>query len=307
MSLAVPVAIIIFNRPKETRQLLKTLRSVKPRTVMIIADGARVEGAHAGEHERVLETRRVCEQEIDWACQVDMNYSTKNLGCKRRVVSGLDWVFSRHDRAIILEDDCIPSISFFRFTEELLTYFDGNPRVSSISGSNPFNCQLNSSDSYFMTKYSRIWGWATWASAWACNDPNMQTWPKYKNSDLLQKYFRNNAEVRYWSSIFDEVYCGRIDTWDYQWFYSNILLGKKVATSVRNLVTNIGFGENATHTRNKRSQKACFPRMEVDFPIKHPVDNRVAEIFDAYQQRQILSSSSKATILNRILKAFRNA
>ena len=131
--LTTPVAFIIFNRPDTTRIVFEEIKKAKPEKLLIIADGPR--NNKPGEKERCAETRAIVEN-IDWECEVLRNYSDKNMGCKNRVASGLNWVFENVEEAIILEDDCLPDQSFFRYCQELLEKYRDDKRIMLIAGDN---------------------------------------------------------------------------------------------------------------------------------------------------------------------------
>jgi hypothetical protein len=242
----VPVLLIIFNRPEETKRCIEALSVVKPATVFLAADGPRQEG----DQQLCRETRAVAES-ISWPCEIEKNYANENLGCGVRVQTAIDWAFDKTDQLIILEDDCIASSSFFPFCEQLLSYYNDNLRVMHVSGN---NFQLDSSQcqySYYFSKYTHAWGWATWKRAWQNFDWDMSGWPDYKSKNRIREYCDDPLEQRYWTGIFDQMYKGAPDVWDYKWNFScwrnN---GVAILPSV-NLVTNIGYGENATHTTGK--------------------------------------------------------
>ena len=163
MSLSTPVAFIIFNRPDTTEIVFETIRQAKPSKLLVVADGPRTD--RSGEVEKCTATRAVIER-VDWECEVITNYSDVNLGCKRRVSGGIDWIFSQVEEAIILEDDCLPAPSFFQFCQTMLERYRYDDRISMIGGSNYQQENSRTSDSYFFTKYAHIWGWATWRRAW---------------------------------------------------------------------------------------------------------------------------------------------
>jgi hypothetical protein len=242
---AVPVAYIVFNRPKHTAETFAALREQRPSKLFIIADGPRA--GHPTDAQNCIEVRKIVEQ-IDWPCKVHRNYAEANLGCKRRVVTGLDWVFREVERAIVLEDDCLPSPDFYRFCEALLERYADDPRVMAVTGNNFQAGRRRGRAAYYFSRYNHIWGWATWRRAWQKNDPSIAFWPTWKRSESWMRSFPDRLERRYWSEVFDQTHRGEIDTWDYQWFASVWYHGGLTATPNVNLVTNIGYGPEATHT-----------------------------------------------------------
>src|SRR4030095_1100293 len=131
--LQTPVALLIFNRPETTARVLAEIRNARPAKLLIIGDGPRP--GEPADAERCLAARAAAAN-IDWGCEVLKNYSDVNLGCGQRPASGLDWVFQNVDRAIIMEDDCLPHPTFFRFCDELLEHYRDDERVMTVSGNN---------------------------------------------------------------------------------------------------------------------------------------------------------------------------
>ena len=249
-----PIAFIIFNRPKETKVVFDAIAKIKPKKLFIIADGPSNDA-----------TRAIVEK-IDWDCDVQRNYSEVNLGCRNRVSSGLDWVFSMVDRAIILEDDCVPDPSFFDFCTELLEKYKDDTRVMHIGG-NYFGKKKN--QSYYFSKIPHIWGWATWKRAWKLYDVDIQKWPGLKKSSALKPLFKNPAAYEYWSTIWDQYERHGIDSWDGQWFFACLSHHGLAINPYVNLVQNIGFSASATHTK-VANEFANVPAQPMHFPLTHP-------------------------------------
>lgn len=215
MCFSTPVAFFIFNRPDKTRAVFESIRKIQPKKLLVVADGPRF----SEEIIKCDQARSVIEQ-VDWDCDVLTNLSDKNLGCKYRISSGLDWVFSEVEEAIILEDDCVPALSFFDFCQDMLKYYRYDERVMHIAGNNFQSGKSRTDYSYYFSKYTHIWGWASWRRAWKFYDVDMHTWPECKKLKLICSVFDSRDEQQYWTEIFDSVYEGRIDTWDYQWYYT---------------------------------------------------------------------------------------
>ena len=264
--LSTPVAFIIFNRPDMTARVFEAIRQAEPPQLLVIADGPRPD--QPGDVEKCAAARSVVDQ-VDWPCEVLTNYSEVNLGCKRRVSSGLDWVFETVEEAIILEDDCLPHPSFFRFCEELLERYRDDERVAMISGDNFQFGRSCTAYSYYFSRYTHIWGWASWRRAWNNYDVDMELWPQIRDGNWLNDLLHDGKLVRYWTNIFERVYRGEIDTWDYQWAFVCLMhRGFTILPSV-NLVSNIGFAMDATHT-DSRSRLSALEICEMKFPLKHP-------------------------------------
>jgi hypothetical protein len=195
-----PVVLIVFNRPDPTAQVFAAIREAQPSQLFLISDGPRAN--RPDDLEKCRAVRAVIDQ-VDWPCDVQTNYAEKNMGCKYRVASGLDWVFSVVEEAIILEDDCLPHPSFFKYCEELLEKYRDDRRIGIISGHNNLFGYRRSADSYYYSNIPYIWGWATWRRTWEAYDFNISLWPEVRDSNRLKDIFKHAIEVNTWTSIFD--------------------------------------------------------------------------------------------------------
>jgi len=297
-SLKVPVLFLIFNRPGTTQQVFNEIRKAQPSQLFVAADGPRKD-RHA-DYELCKKTREIIQQ-VDWDCEVFTRFQDENLGCKRAVSSAINWFFSIVEEGIILEDDCIPDQSFFPFCQELLEKYRHDERIMMISGDNFQFGKKRTNYSYYFSKYFHVWGWATWRRAWKHYDIYMKSWPEIKQGGWLKDILKDNHAEKFWENIFENTYHGKINTWDYQWIFSCwIQNGISILPNV-NLVKNIGFDGNATHTKNKNKQ-ADLPANSIDFPLKNPdfiiIDN------DADSRTQVLMQ--KMNILYRIKDKIQN-
>jgi hypothetical protein len=264
MGLQTPVAFFVFNRPEPTRRVFSEIAKARPRTLLIVADGPRER--RDGEAERCAEVRRIVEA-VDWECTVLRNYAPANLGCRRRVSSGLDWVFAQCEEAIILEDDCLPDASFFPFCEELLGRYRHDERVMMISGDNFQEGRATSVFSYYFSGYAHVWGWASWRRAWNLYDVDMALWPVVR--DGLFRDLGDGVSEAYWREVFDRTASGEIDTWDYQWLFACAAQNGLTILPEANLISNIGFGAGATHT-HQPNRLAGLATSPMSFPLRHP-------------------------------------
>lgn len=259
------VLFLIFNRPDTTKEVFEAIRRAKPPRLYVAADGPRDE--KSGEGEKCERVRRIATK-VDWDCEIKTLFREQNLGCKMAVSSAIDWFFDHVHEGIILEDDCLPSQSFFWFCQELLERYRDDKRVMTISGNNFYKGPNLSSYSYYFSRYPLIWGWATWKEAWEAFDPNMSLWPKIRDQGNLKYGFEHLKTGKYWEKIFQEVYDNKIDTWDYAWtFASWINNGLSILPNV-NLVSNIGFGMDATHTTGDPGSGSLISR-DMTFPLRH--------------------------------------
>lgn len=261
------VLFLVFNRLETTRQVFAAIRKAKPPRLYIAADGARAD--KESEDEKVKEVREYVMSHIDWACEVKTLFRYKNLGCKYAVSGAIDWFFSNEEMGIILEDDCLPSQSFFWYCEELLERYKDNTQIMHIGGFPYVKGKDINDESYYFSQYSMVWGWATWKQAWEKYDVDMKIWPKIKENKIHFNMFCNFYEAQFREKIWDLVYNREIDTWDYQWLFAIRLQSGIAILPKKNLIINLGFNDEATHT--KKQPKNHFPDLhEINMPLVHP-------------------------------------
>lgn len=243
-----PVVFICFNRPKLARRVFSRVREARPEKLYIIADGPRP--YKPGEPEKCTETRRLVESMIDWPCEVRKNYAETNMGCGRRIISGLDWVFNRDESAVIIEDDVLTDPSFFPFCETLLARYRDAAGIMQIGGYNRFNYDPGNS-SYFYSRYAGIWGWATWRRAWQrLGEMDEAEWARIKRENLFRDKCLSETEAALRSQALNDVFSGRIDTWASRWDLTKTMNNGLGIIPSRNLVKNIGYSLTSTHTIN---------------------------------------------------------
>lgn len=260
------VAYIVFNRPQYTEKTFEVLRQQRPAKLYVIADGPRP--GHPTDAERCARVREIVAQ-VDWPCEVHRNYAESNLGLKRRVSSGLDWVFTQEECAIVLEDDCVAHPDFFRFCDELLVRYADDARIAVVTGNNFQNGQSRGDGTYYFSKYNHCWGWATWRRAWRNYEGDLPFWDHWSQSSDWKQKTPDAVERRYWEQIFALVKAGKIDSWAYPWTASVWYHGGLTATPNVNLVSNIGFGADATHTTSDASPLASLPTHALG-ALRHP-------------------------------------
>ena len=265
----IPVAVIIFNRPQCTERLLAALRPIQPAKLHIIADAPR--HTHPADAELCAKTRSLLEHGIDWNCQIARDYAPENLGCGRRPATGISRVFNAESMAIILEDDCLPGADFFSFCRELLLRYEHDSRVMMISGNRHFSTSIDIPSSYSFTRYTQTWGWATWRRAWQHFDYDMKNWPALRNQPAFTGNFVVDKDQRHWQRHFDTCHQDQAKHyWDYQWTWSCLSQGGLCAVPAGNLVSNIGFDAQATHTFDPGNDFFNLPAEPLHFPLHHP-------------------------------------
>jgi len=294
-----PVAVIIFNRPDNVSKLIECLKEERDRELFVISDGARKNVPD--EAEKV----KVCRDMFKtWPSNTYFNLADSNMGCKDRVSSGLDWVFEHTDRAIILEDDCHPHHDFFRFADELLERLENDSRVMSICGTNLFSLGDNFNWSYCFSKYQNCWGWATWKRSWELYDHNLSGLPAAKQTDFLREYLGSRRAAMYWHYILDKVREGQINSWAYIWSFSSFLCRGLHVIPQYNLVENVGFGAEATHTE-KVPPYLMANTNSITFPLKHPPIVSSLDRYDKTIEDTIFSKSIYQRILWCLRKVFK--
>ncbi len=264
-----PVALIIFNRPEVTERVFGEIARARPQKLFVIADGPRAE--HTGETERCAATRTIIER-VDWDCEVLKNYSDVNLGVGRRPATGIRWVFEEVEEAIILEDDCLPHPTFFRYCEELLEKYRDDERIMHISGDNWHFGQKPRPFSYFFSRYCYSCGWASWRRAFQYYDPEIKLWPTLRDTSWLLDILGDPRAVTFWERKFDLISTTGIENngWDWPWLFACWAhRGLSILPST-NLISNIGFGEDATHTKWTDDERANVPTVDMIFPLDHP-------------------------------------
>jgi hypothetical protein len=260
-----PILLLVFNRPDYTNQVLERLRTVRPTRLYVAADGPRP--GNKDDQQRCAAVRQAID-EIDWSCDVERLFQDGNLGCKKGVETGIDWFFGQVDKGIILEDDCVPDPSFFVFAQAMLHRYEADERVMMVSGTNRVGRWHRNGYSYHFSRHGVIWGWATWRRAWAKHDRTLEAWDdpgvRARVAELL-----GPAQYEVRARQFESVRKGQLDTWDYGWMFTVMRYGVAVVPSV-NLITNIGFGQDATHTFNEYSSGANMRAFRLSFPLHHP-------------------------------------
>lgn len=263
MPVTTPVAFFVFNRPDVTRIVFEAIARAQPETLLVIADGPR----SLSEQERCLQVRAIID-EVDWPCRVVTEYSKVNLGCKKRLSSGLDWVFSQCEEAIILEDDCVPEASFFPFCEQMLARYRVDSRVMMVTGTNYLLDQLDVPESYIFSRYYSVWGWATWKRAWALYDISLINWDQQKAQKQIHSFYSQSYMQASVAAGFDLVHQNKIDTWDIQWSYSCLFNSGLCVVPKVNLISNIGTVGHHSSERDRNHHKPVFALNTV--PMIHP-------------------------------------
>jgi hypothetical protein len=270
MTFQTPILLIGFNRPAQIEQSLTAILRVKPQTLYIALDGPREnrpDDSVACQKVRDTISRILADAPY---CTIHTLYRTKNLGCGKGVSGAISWFFSQVPAGIIIEDDIVADISFFTYCQQLLKKYEHNQRIMSITGRNVAGMwKTPNTQSYFFSSTLNVWGWASWKRAWDLFDFDMKDWPSVRNSsEFYQGLTEQQKQLT--KKAYDKMYHHQLDTWDYQWGFA--LQKNKGLTIIPrvNLVSNVGFGATATHTKVENPAIESVPVHKMVFPLKHP-------------------------------------
>lgn len=260
-----PVLFLVFNRPDTTRMVFDAIRLAKPSRLYVAVDGARSD--RPGEAEKVDQVKRIV-RAVDWPCVVKKLYRDSNKGCKHAVSEAISWFFENEEMGIILEDDCLPDPTFFAFCDTLLERYRHDDRIMAICGTNLANTD-QIKDSYYFSGVPHIWGWASWSRVWQEYDVEMSDLDEVCNSDAAKSHFPKHI-WQYWKGFFRDVKGGLVNTWDVQFSYLAIKSGRLSVFPRRNLISNIGFRADATHTTGDSllANRVVYP---MESSLNHPV------------------------------------
>lgn len=260
-----PILLIGFNRPDRLLAQVERLRSVKPRKLFIAVDGPR-EGVD-GEDALVGKTRSAAAH-VDWPCELHTRFLDANHGCRLAPPEAISWMFDHVDSGIILEDDCVPDVAFFRYASEMLLRYKDAASVAMVSGNNAYGFHSNRRDSYHFSRHVNIWGWATWKRAWDLYDVTMKRYEKFVDEILRDRHL--GKYDRYWRKYLTNL-IARQDTWDIQWCVTVKANNLLCVVPRTNLVANIGHVSGATHTSGYTYDAHSFlNKGTVQFPLVHP-------------------------------------
>jgi hypothetical protein len=265
-SFDIPILLLVFNRPNTTQEVFQRIKQIKPKRLYVASDGPRI--GRIGEEEKVKTIRKLILESTDWDVELKILFRETNLGCSKSVFSAIDWFFENEEMGIILEDDCLPNISFFQFCETNLIRYKYDNRISAITGDN-FFAKSMVTDSYFFSRFIFIWGWATWRRTWEYHREVLKNFESIINLPLKNLSISHINADRFIIKNACKAFSGEINTWDYQWILSNYLYHGLVITPKVNLVKNIGFDSDATHTTGKTNIMKVGTT-ELEFPLTHP-------------------------------------
>lgn len=266
----VPVLMNVFRRPDLTRRVIGALAQIRPKKVYVAADGPRI--GVEGEKEKCDHVRALFEN-LPWDCEVNTYYREVNAGSRVNESGGISWFFSHEPYGIILEDDCLPHIDFFRYCQELLLHYQDDKRIMHIAGTQVIP-DYKSEDSYFFSRIPLGWGWASWSDRWEKYDESMADYPEFRDTNMITRLIDDTNYQRLWTGIFNAVYEKKVDAWDFIWIYYVIKNNGICINPARNLVSNIGFGQDSTYCVDEGHKHANLPIHELG-EFMHPHDVKI--------------------------------
>jgi hypothetical protein len=277
----IPILLINFNRPNLTKNIIQTIRNYGPSKFYFAVDGPREN--KPSDIEKIANVQSLIKY-IDWDCEVLTRFSSTNLGCRNAVSSSISWFFEKEEMGIILEDDIVPDPSFFLFCEELLYKYKDNEKIGMISANNFSFGKNEINKSYYFSIYSHIWGWASWRRSWQGYDVDMKDYITFKENKILESILEDKDEILFWYNMFDNVALKGFNTWDYQWVYHNMKNNRLNIMPSVNLIENLGFGQDASHTHEAGVYKN-LKKEKLKFPLLHPIEIKQDIKSDAYSKK----------------------
>lgn len=297
------VLFLVFNRPDATSRCFEAIRAARPARLYVAADGPRPD--REGEAERCDQVRTIATN-VDWPCQVRTLFRSENLGCRRAVSGAIDWFFEAEPEGIVLEDDCLASADWFRFAEEMLERYRDDERIMCVSASHFHGSAHVPEHSYFFSRYNHCWGWASWRRAWLMYDSDMDAWPALRNTQWLRS-IGNGSRIfdLYWRNIFDRVSDERINSWAYRWTFSCWSQSGLTVLPGRNLVSNIGFGNDATNTQATHEFQDMAPLESLEEVLRHPMHMIPDLAADRWTDRNVFGITAMNWLRGQISSFFR--
>ena len=284
-----PILILAWRRPKHTRKLINKIKQINPEKLYIACDGPKNENSL--DNIKVKNTKELLLKSFEEVRFKKYFFSKDNQGCKLGVSNAINWFFEHEDEGIILEDDCIPDLDFFIFCQEMLEKYRNDERIWSVTGHNQQNNIQRGNGTYYFSKYPRSWGWATWKRSWAKYDRDIKDWPNIKSRGILKDKLNHKREVIFWENILDNIYHHNSpNTWDYQWTLSSFLNSGLTIVSNKNLIKNIGFDEDSTHTfgedlssfikKGQENSISIFPTVHPDYIVINKKADEIVDILE---------------------------
>ena len=293
--LEVPILFLVFNRLDTTILVFSAIKKIQPSKLYIASDGPRE--SRPEEIKAVNDVREFLLSNIDWDCEILTLFNVSNLGCKKSVSNAINWFFDQEEMGIVLEDDCLPSQSFFQYCQELLYKYEHDQRIFLITGYNKQNEWKVTENDYFFSNLGGIWGWASWRRAWEHYDVNLSDIDYFISQDGFQKSLGNYLGDLKQHMIYNSVIRDNVDTWAMQWGYARHKNNALTCIPSVSLIKNIGFGENATHTFGDNLDGVVDH--EIIFPLR---ENHFIVSDESYDELLFLKPNFLSRIRNKLKK-----
>jgi len=267
----VAILLVFFNRPGTFEKVFRAVKEARPSRLFLYQDGPR----GAKDMPGIEACRRIAE-DIDWECDVKHLYQERNYGCDPSGYISQKWAFSMADKCIVLEDDSVPTQSFFPFCKEMLDRYEHDERVWMVAGFNSDEQTKDVAGDYFFTSVFSIWGWASWKRV-------IDTWDAdYRFMDdpqtlrqLRQLIAQRQLRPDFLKMCADHKASGK--AYYETIFWPSMLLNSGLAIMpTRNQINNIGAIEDSTHFSTLNTMPAALrriftmKRIEQSFPLIHP-------------------------------------
>lgn len=263
---SIPILFLAYNRPSETKRSFQHIEKIRPTKLYVSLDGPK-----EGDSEDIVKCKQVEEivKQIKWPCEVRYLKQEENLGCRAGVNTALNWFFTNEEMGVIIEDDILVSVNCFNFICTMLKTYENDSNIMLVTGCNNLNT-YKSKHSFHFSRIGSVWGWGSWRKAWETHDPEMKNWPDIKKSKILFKKLPPE-QARHRERTGDLVYSGQISSWSYPFTITRIINDGYSIVPSKNLIVNIGFNENATHTKTSNSvfEKLSTHKIEIA-NIQHP-------------------------------------
>ena len=304
-SINTAVLFLVYNRLFHTKKVFEKIKLAKPPRLYIAADGP-IKNLE-DDKRKVKDVRRYILENIDWKCEVKTLFRENNHGCKYACSEAIDWFFENEEKGIILEDDTLPNESFFKYCEDLLEKYKDDMRVWHIAGNNfHFGWKRDNDYSYYFGGiYGSIWGWATWRNRWKHYDVNMKNYNEAFSKSYLENCYDGSNAVKEKLKDFELIKNG-FDTWDIQWTYARWINNGLTIVPNLNLVSNIGFGEESTHTNFKLDIRGDMKNFKIELPLRHPSLIIRDQISENKFYKNFIKISLFSKIIQKIKKIFFN-
>ena len=269
-----PILLITFNRPEHTRRVLEAIIAAQPKDLYVFQDGAR-EG-NEEDVKKCAEVRKVVERLTKGSStQIHTFFSDVNLGCGPGPVAGITWFFDQVEMGIVMEDDCLPHPDFFPYCEELLERYKDVEEVQFINAA-LYDERWQCDCSYDFSRYMVAGAWASWRRFWVNYDVDLMSIDAKDFYRICKKLLFERAEADWWYFKLLEIQKDKAKKsyWDYQCLIVLLLNSGVTIMPKRNLISNIGFDEEGTHTltNDGRGDREVYPIMPLDHPQHIVVD-----------------------------------